>query len=61
MTLIIFRASSEELRKSKNDILDVKRITKSSTLITLLKEFDHYSFEGEKMHTVFFYHLHPTT
>ena len=56
--IIFFRFSSDELRKSENDILHVGDITKKSTLITFLKEFDHYSIEGKKMHTVFFYHIH---
>ena len=56
MTLIFFfRASSDELRKSENDILDVIEIRTSSTLITFLKELNHYLFEGKKMHTLYFF------
>ena len=62
MTLIIsFRASSDELRKSENDSIVVKEIKKSLTLITFLNELDHSSFEGKKVHTVFFYHIHRHT
>ena len=61
MTLIFFRDSSDELRKSENDSFVVKSIRKSSTLITFLKEIDRYSFEGKNIHTVVFYHIHRQT